>query len=110
VKGSGEPSATFPVRVVPRSAREGVAGYEGGVLRVRLTAPPVEGKANDALARFLAKALGVPRGTISLVAGEKGRNKIVRIAGMTTDAVLAALIPGGAPSGGGPPPPRTGSR
>jgi uncharacterized protein (TIGR00251 family) len=105
---SGEPAATFPVRVVPRSAKEGVAGYEGGVLRVRLNAPPVEGKANESLARFLSKALGVPRRNVTLVAGEKGRNKIVRIAGMTKEAVLAALIPPGGPTGGGPRVPRTG--
>ena len=104
------PAATFAVRVVPRAAKEGVAGYEGGVLRIRLNAPPVEGKANEALGRFLAKALGVSRGSVTLVAGEKGRSKIVRIEGMTPEAVLAALIPPGGPSGGDPRPPRTGSR
>jgi uncharacterized protein (TIGR00251 family) len=107
---SGEPSATLPVRVVPRSAREGVAGCEGGVLRIRLNAPPVEGKANESLARFLAEALGVPRRDVTLVAGGRGRNKIVRIAGMTLEAVLTALIPPGGPTRVGPRVPRTGSR
>jgi hypothetical protein len=51
----------------------------------------VEGKANEALARFLAKALGVPKGRVTLVAGERGRNKIVRVEGMTTEAALARL-------------------
>jgi hypothetical protein len=110
VKRSEGPAATFAVRVVPRSAKEGVAGYEGGVLRIRLNAPPVEGKANEALGRFLAKALGVPRGSVALVSGEKGRNKIVRIDGVSREAALAALIPPGGPIGGDPPPPRTGSR
>jgi uncharacterized protein (TIGR00251 family) len=110
VKRSETPAATFAVRVVPRSAKEGVAGFEGGVLRIRLNAPPVEGKANEALGRFLAKALGVPRGSVTLVAGEKGRNKIVRIEGMTPEAVLSALIPPGGPSGADPRPARTGSR
>jgi len=85
------PSATFAVRVVPRAAKEGVAGYEEGVLRIRLNAPPVEGKANEALARFLAKALGVSRRSVTLVSGEKGRKKIVRVDGMTLEAVLSAL-------------------
>ncbi|MFA6147480.1 MAG: DUF167 domain-containing protein [bacterium] len=85
------PRATVSVRVVPRSSKEGVAGFEEGVLRIRLNAPPVEGKANEALVRFLAKALGVPKSRISLVAGEKGRNKIVRIDGITLDALHAAL-------------------
>jgi uncharacterized protein (TIGR00251 family) len=110
VRRSEGPAATFAVRVVPRSAKEGVAGYEAGVLRIRLNAPPVEGKANEALGRFLAKALGVPRGSVALVSGEKGRNKIVRIDGVSQEAALAALIPPGGPSGGDPRPPRTGSR
>ena len=84
-------SATVSVRVVPRASKEGVAGEEGGVVRIRLNAPPVEGKANDALVRFLAKAVGVPKSRITLVTGEKGRNKIVRIAGITREALMAAL-------------------
>lgn len=83
--------ATISVRVVPRSSKEGVAGFEGGVLRIRLNAPPVEGKANEALVRFLAKALGVPKNRITLVAGEKGRNKIVRVDGITREALLAGF-------------------
>ncbi|MBP2677704.1 MAG: hypothetical protein H6R41_745 [Deltaproteobacteria bacterium] len=85
------PSATVSVRVVPRSSKEGVAGCEGGVVRIRLNAPPVEGKANEALVRFLAKAVGVPKGSITLVAGERGRSKIVRVAGLTREALMAAL-------------------
>ena len=85
------PSATVSVRVIPRSSKEGVAGYEGGVVRIRLNAPPVEGKANDALVRFLAKALGVPRSRVTLVTGERGRSKIVRVSGVTREALMAAL-------------------
>jgi uncharacterized protein (TIGR00251 family) len=84
-------SATLCVRVTPRSGKEGIAGYEGGVVRIRLNAPPVEGKANEALVRFLAKAVGVPRSRITLVTGERGRSKIVRVAGITREALMAAL-------------------
>ena len=84
-------SATLSVRVVPRSSREGVAGYSEGVVRIRLNAPPVSGRANEALTRYLAKALGVSRGRVTLVSGETGRNKIVRVAGITREAALAAL-------------------
>ena len=84
-------SATVSVRVVPRASREGVAGFEGGVVRIRLNAPPVEGQANEALVRFLSKALGVPKNRITLVAGEKGRNKIVRVEGITREELLAGL-------------------
>lgn len=110
MNGAKPASAALSVRVVPRAAKEGVAGYDGGVLRVRLNAPPSEGRANEALARFLAKALGVPRGSVTLVAGEKGRSKIVRVEGVTLEAALEALIPPGGPSGDGPRPRRTGSR
>ena len=85
------PSATVSVRVVPRSAKEGVAGLEGGVVRIRLNAPPVEGKANEALVRFLARAVGVPKSRITLVTGERGRSKIVRVAGVTPEALMKAL-------------------
>jgi len=51
----------------------------------------VEGQANEALVRFLAKALGVPKNRITLVAGERGRSKIVRVAGLTREALMAAL-------------------
>lgn len=87
----GNAFATLSIRVVPRSSREGVAGCEGGVIRIRLNAPPVEGRANEALVRFLARALGVPRARVSLVSGETGRNKIVRIAGITRAEALDAL-------------------
>jgi uncharacterized protein (TIGR00251 family) len=83
--------ATVSVRVVPRSSKEGVAGFEGGVVRIRLNAPPVEGKANEALVRFLSKAVGVPKSRITLVTGERGRRKIVRVDGITREALLAAL-------------------
>jgi len=89
-RGDG-PSATLSVRVVPRSAKEGVAGFEGGVVRIRLNAPPVEGQANDSLVRFLAKTLGVPKNRITLVAGGKGRSKIVRVDGVTGKELMAAL-------------------
>lgn len=85
------PSATLSVRVVPRSSKEGVAGCEGGVVRIRLNAPPVEGQANESLVRFLSKTLGVPKSHITLVAGEKGRSKVVRVDGVTREDLMAAL-------------------
>ena len=86
-----DPSAVLSVRVVPRSAKEGVAGFAEGVVRIRLNAPPVEGRANEALVRFLAGALGVSKGRIAIVAGETGRNKIVRVDGITRSEALDAL-------------------
>ena len=71
------------VRVIPRAAKSGVAGTRDGALLVRLNAPPVEGAANAELIAVLAKALGVPRRAVTLVAGERSRQKRVRVAGLT---------------------------
>jgi uncharacterized protein len=72
------------LRVVPRASRNAIAGVMEDALKIRLQAPPVEGKANKALVKLLAKTLGVPGRDISIIAGETGRNKRVRVAGVTT--------------------------
>ena len=70
------------VRLTPRASREEIAGFEGETLRVRVTAPPVAGRANRALVRLLAKRLGVPRGAVRVVTGQTSRRKVVAIAGL----------------------------
>jgi len=72
----------FRVRVQPRASANGLAGVMEGALRVRLAAPPVEGKANKALRDFLAKFLGVSKGDVEIVSGESSRNKRVAIKGL----------------------------
>lgn len=67
------------IRVVPRAARNGVAGLLGDELKVRIQAPPVDGKANDHLIRYLAKTWDVPRASITILSGETGRRKRLRI-------------------------------
>ena len=84
-------SATFSVRVVPRSAREGVAGTSEGAVRIRLTAPPVENRANEALVRFLSQSLGIPRRHVELVTGGRGRHKVVRVHGMSREEIFRRL-------------------
>lgn len=79
------------VRVTPRASRNEISGEQGNVIRIRLQAPPVEGKANDALVRFLAGKLHIPRRRITLVSGEKGREKRVLIAGLNIETVAARL-------------------
>ena len=76
-------AATLKVRVVPRAARTEFAGRLGDAVRVRLTAPPVEGAANAALVDYVAKALGVRRSEVSIVSGEKGREKVLGFASLT---------------------------
>ena len=73
-------SVSITLRVVPRAARDGIAGVMGGeALNVRIQAPPVEGKANAYLVKFLSKQWKIPRANIEILSGETGRNKRLRI-------------------------------
>ena len=78
------------VRVQPRASRDEIVGLHGDALKIRITAPPVDGKANAHLTRFLAKAFGVPRARVTLLGGETGRSKRLRIEAPTR---LPAAIP-----------------
>ncbi len=84
------------VRLTPRAARDEIAGWQDGLLRVRVTAPPVKGAANAALERLLAKALGVPKSAVGVVSGAKAREKIVGIGGLSQDEAVARLRDAGA--------------
>jgi hypothetical protein len=72
---------TFAVRVVPRASRSKVGGEHDGALRVRITAPPVEGAANRELARLLAKAFNLPQNAVEIISGSSSKNKIIRVHG-----------------------------
>jgi len=67
-------------------------GRGGGVLKVAITAPPVEGEANAALVALFAKLFGVPKRDVSLVSGETGRNKTIEVRGVSLDAARALLV------------------
>ena len=82
---------TFRVRVQPRAAREELAGERSGALLVRLTAPPVEGAANAALLKLMAKALGVAPSAITLLRGRTRRDKLLHVDGVGAAAVRARL-------------------
>ena len=79
------------LRVQPRSAANRVAGVQGNVLKINLTAPPVEGRANDALVRFLAQRLGVSKSRVRMAGGEASRHKVVRVEGLTPAQVQERL-------------------
>lgn len=81
----------LPVRVQPRASRDQVVGVQDAALKVRLTAPPVDGAANQALVKFLAKALGISKGRLSLVSGQKSRHKLVRVEGLDPSQVAERL-------------------
>ncbi len=75
------------IRVIPRARRSELAGERDSSLLIRLAAPPVEGSANDALIAFLAEFLNVPKRAVTLVSGERAREKRVRIAGLSAAQV-----------------------
>lgn len=82
----------LPVRVTPRARRDAIRGVREGALAVHLTAPPVDGAANDALCRWLGRTvLGVAPSSLTLVSGHTGRTKVVHVAGLTPDEVRARL-------------------
>ena len=81
----------LPVRVIPRARRSGLSGARNGSLLVRLSAAPVEGAANEALRRILAEALGVPLPGVAIIAGERSREKRVRVSGLDLAALRARL-------------------
>ena len=75
--------ADLEVRVIPRARREEIAGERSGRVLVRLTAPPVDGAANAALCRFVARRVGVPLRSVSIVRGQTSRDKVVRVEGVS---------------------------
>lgn len=81
----------FRVRVQPRARREEIAGVHEGALRVRVNAPPVEGRANRAVLELLAEHLRVPRSSIKITGGQHARIKSVEVAGLDSATVLARL-------------------
>ena len=81
------PFCRLIVKAVPRASRDEVAGWAGEELRVRVRAPALEGRANEALCELLAKALGLKRGAVAVVVGEKSRRKVVQIDGLALEDV-----------------------
>lgn len=83
-------AVTLDIVVKPRSSREGIGPVQGDRLVVAVNAPPVEGKANQAVIRVLAEVFGVPRSSVAIMRGETGRRKTVRIASAGAAAVVRA--------------------
>ena len=84
-------SVTFQVRVHPRARKDALTGAHGDALKLSLTAPPVEGRANDAVVEFFADLLRLPRSSITIAAGQASRNKVVRITGISAAALTQRL-------------------
>jgi len=84
--------ADVKIRLQPRARRDEVVGERGDAIVVRVTAPPVDGKANDALCAFLARLVKISPSRVSVVRGRTSREKVVRLEGVTPDEVRAALL------------------
>lgn len=84
-------AVTFAVRIRPRARTNTLTGRLGDTYKLSLTAPPVEGKANEACIEFLAKLLKVPRSSVSIAAGQTSRNKVIRVVGLSAKEVEARL-------------------
>ena len=82
---------SFGVRVHPRAKKNAVTGVLGDALKVSLTTPPIEGRANEACIEFFAKLLKVPRSSVTIASGQTSRNKVLRITGLTADELRKRL-------------------
>jgi len=83
--------ADLTVRLQPRARRDEVVGERGGAIVIRVTAPPVDGRANEALCRLIAKAAGVAPSSVQIVRGHSSRDKVVRVADVDEAALRGAL-------------------
>jgi uncharacterized protein (TIGR00251 family) len=82
---------TFAVKVHPRARKNAITGVVGDALKLALTAPPVQGKANQAVIEFFADLFEIPRSSVTIASGETSRNKVVRITGMNRQMVEKRL-------------------
>jgi uncharacterized protein len=84
-------TCTLPIKAIPNAARSEVAGWLGEALKIKIQAPPVEGRANEALCTFLAGTLRLPRRAVTVLRGDTSRHKLVRIEGLSLTEVKARL-------------------
>jgi uncharacterized protein (TIGR00251 family) len=81
----------FSVRIHPNAKRSGFAGFHGESVKIDVNAPPLEGKANKELIKFLSEALSVPKSSIQIVRGDKSKGKVLKLAGISSAKLLNAL-------------------
>jgi uncharacterized protein len=85
------PACTLELKVIPNAPRNEIAGWLGAALKVKVHAPALDGRANDALAEFLAERLQLPRRAVTLLRGDRARHKVVRIDGLSGDEARRRL-------------------
>ena len=87
----GAAGPTFTVKIHPRAKKNAITGEVGDALKLSLTAPPVDGKANAACIDFLANLLKVPRSSVTIAAGQTSRNKVIRVTGLSAKDLTKRL-------------------
>src|SRR3954466_8859167 len=87
----GAKGITFAIKVHPRARKQAITGVVGDALKLALTVPPVEGKANQAVIEFFADLFAIPRSSVTTARGETSRNKVIRIAGVSKSAAEQRL-------------------
>jgi uncharacterized protein len=83
---------TFALRVHPRAKRNAITGEVGDALKLSLTSPPVEGRANEACVEFFAKLLKVPRSSVTIASGQSSRNKVIRVMDISAEEVQKRIV------------------
>jgi len=83
--------ATFAIRVQPHARKNAITGVLGDALKVAFTAPPAEGRANEACIEFFAKLLNVPRSSVTIASGQSSRSKVIRVAQLSAEEVRTRL-------------------
>jgi uncharacterized protein (TIGR00251 family) len=86
-----EATITLKIHLFPRASRDEICGLHGDAIKVKVTAPPIEGKANKALQRFIAEKLNLASSQVEIMAGRRSRKKILRISGISRAAMEKAL-------------------
>jgi hypothetical protein len=87
-----ENGVSFCIRVQPKSSKNEILGIVGEEMKIKLTAPPVEGEANKECIKFLARELGISKSSIRIIGGERSRNKVLRITGITKKEIEDRLL------------------
>jgi uncharacterized protein len=90
IKDSNQ-GASFAIKVHPRAKKNAITGELGDALKISLTTPPVEGRANEACIEFLAKLLKVPRSSVTIASGHSSRNKVIRVVGLSAEEIRRRL-------------------
>jgi uncharacterized protein len=88
---SSNTGCTIEVRLKPNARRETIALGDNGVINARVNAPPVEGKANIALIKFLSKTLDIPKSSLSIKRGETSKNKVIAVVGLTKEQIIQKI-------------------